>query len=274
MIKGDIDLTENLDFYHDPSERNKNVPIALLPWKTQLQSKINSVEGRFSVDSSNYYYIDYDDSCRIVFENLLQSRRNSNTSTSTTISTYNFTSSYTNNTSFTVSYNFDISTNRYSVDDWNITSYYDDINMNTISSVNIRSSYLPDHKKDTKKDCFGHNKKSEIPIIEYHCKLCGKRIITGKFCNNCITEKSNGIPWRRKNKRVNMKPIYFGWGNDYPWDEKIEETESIHRDNRIPWLRKLKSWIKHDYLDELREGEKDYKQYLTSSWFHPDGNNI
>ena len=278
MIKGDIDLTENLDFYHDPSERNKKVPVALLPWKNQLQSKINSDEGRFSLDSSNYYYIDYDDSCRVIFENILLSRWNSDTSTTnTTISTYNFTSSYTNNTSFTFSYNFDISTNRYSIDDWNITSYYpDDIVMNTISSVNIKSSYLPDHKKDIKKDCFGHDKKLETYSNKSICKSCGKRIITGNLCNNCIIKESNkyGIPWRRKNKKVNMRIRYFGWGNDYPWDERTEEIKSIRRDNRIPWLNKLRNWIKNDYLDELREGEKDYNKYLTSSWFHPDGNII
>ena len=271
MIKGDIDLTENLDFYHDPSERNKNIPIALLPWKNQLQNNINCVEGRFSFDSSNYY-IEYNDNCRIVFENLLISNRNnSNITTNTSISSYNSTLIYTNNNSFSISYTY-TGTNIYS-DDWNTISY-DDIDMNTICYVNIRSSNLPDHKKDIGKDRFGYDKKLETTSNRCLCKRCGKRIITGKLCNNCRKESNiYGIPWRRKNKKVNMRR-YYGWGNDYPWDERTEEIKSVNRDNRIPWLNKLRSWIKNDYLEELREGDKDYNKYLTSSWFHPNGNNI
>lgn len=245
MLKGDIDLTQNLDFHHDTSERN-NLPAKRVPWKDDEVFKWKS--GNFRISSNSTTYINYTGSYNI-------------TTHWNNVDSYDFL--YDNIYEDTIQYyTYSIDNNATSV---HITSNGQNIlyslDNNNSSSTTATISYK--YSKERKKNCFGYYDK-EFENLFYSIDQ------NTLFKNKCKKRKRRRyiqIPW--------IVDRYYDDLDYYcPWDKKENKQKRITRDKRIPWLQKLNSWIKSDYLDELRLGKKDYSNYLTSTWFRPSHNKI
>ena len=273
MIKGNIDLTENLDFYRD--KQLPKLP-SIVPWNKDCDLDLNT----------NYQHIGtintiYNNTSTITIvnnENELSwnsMRRNSTINTS-------FRVSYSNNSTISNynTYNWTI-VSEYNIDDDYIGIEYDDeiishvyIDPSITSITNTKSIKVSVNNIEStdKKNIFGPmREQKEIKSSIVHCRNCNKVLIGSNhrtLCDKCFRlskyqETKNEFlrhkKIRHKRNRFNlMTKNYYSY---IPWFDKPKpRPERI----KIPWLRKLNSRIYDDYMRDLRYGEEDYSSYLTN----------
>ena len=257
MIKGDIDLTENLDFYRD--KQLPKLP-SIVPWNKDCDLDLNT----------NYQHIG---TINTIYNN---------TSTITIVNNENELSwnstrrNNTINTSFRISYSNNSTITNYNTSNWTIVSEYDDeiishayIDPNITSIENTKSIKVSVNNIESinKENIFGPmREQKEIKSSIVHCRKCNKVLIGSNhrtLCDKCFRlskyqETKNEFLRHKRNRFNLMTRNYFSY---IPWfDKPKSRPERI----KIPWLRKLNSRIYDDYIRELRYGEEDYSSYLTN----------
>ena len=265
MIKGDIDLTENLDFYRD--KQLPKLP-SIVPWNKDSDLDLNTNCQYISTINTIY----------------------NNTSTITIVNNENELSwnsmrrNSTINTSFRISYSNNSTITNYNTSNWIIDSEYDidddyignEYNDEIISHVYIDSSITNNKSIKVSVNNIESINKENIfgPIREYkeikssivHCRKCDKVLIGSNhrtLCDKCFRlskyqEAKDEFLGHKRNRFNLMTRNYYSY---IPWfDKPKSRPERI----KIPWLRKLSSRIYDDYMRELRYGEEDYSSYLTN----------
>ena len=229
MIKGDIDLTENLDFYRD--KQLPKLP-SIVPWNKDCDLDLNT----------NYQHIGtintiYNNTSTITIvnnENELSwnsMRRNS------TISNYN-----TSNWTIVSEYDIDDDYIGMEYDDEIISHVYIDPSITSITNTKSIKVSVNNIESINKENIFGHmREQKEIKSSIVHCRNCNKVLI------------------RHKRNRFNLMTR-----NHYSYIPWFDKPKSIPERIKIPWLRKLNSRIYDDYMRDLRYGEEDYSSYLTN----------
>lgn len=254
-IEGDIDLTQNLDFY-------RKKPPMLLPKNVNLgKHKEDNLDTIFSssFDGNITYY-------------------NNDTST-LHIYNYDDSSIYSTNTiSFNISNN--ISTT-YNISSTISTSTFDNIH------ISISNNDWTSMKKTVKRQIFNlwdHIDKI-LPInLVSRCSKCHKLLLfANQFsrqgyickCKSCERNKDINFGQYHYNKFVfntRDRSEEYEFYDIIPWENYFEDNDksslwirwSYSKNKRkIPWLRDLDSSIYDDYIEDLKE-EQDYSSYLTN----------
>lgn len=279
-IEGDIDLTQNLDFY-------RKKPQKLLPANVSLKgrhdsepkSEINIVSGEnLTIQVSNRIYRNdtsyiYDGYYNNHVNTISYNNYNSNMFTIS----YSDTTNTANNITYTTRLRNTIN------DTW---EWIDD-GWTTIKSKTKKFvSAIEDKFK-----LWSSRPKSEIKdsLFICYCYECGASFLSlsssGK-CKKCLREEQSK---EKLDKAINRSGSRFRFNHiqrvDYydgfdgvPWNEKPNgigllrnhlyglSSRNRNREYRygIPWFKDLNTRIYDDYIDELLNGEKDYSSYLTN----------
>ena len=269
MIKGDIDLTKDLDFYHDNYEKFKdNTVSGCCPWELDSAGILKIDNSTYSVPDQTVEYNNPPD------VNLDVSTFQENSFIPTTTYVQPVSLQYNaDNAISTISYNTQNRiTDNYYID------YSDDqfINYAQITISGIESSTTYKLKWDTSAklnyeseiDCFGYNKKEKFYKSIF--------AMLSEF-EDRPKKHFPLIPWNNDDNG----PMALQYYNRYhiiglPWD--IVENPKIKPNNYyhgIPWLDKLNHWVREDYIDELDGDVKDNTKFLTDTrWFHTSRNYI
>ena len=249
MISRDIDLTENLDFKRDTKDRSEK-SYELIPWNKNDKKLENKKEKQSNTLLNQYtrYYVNlYED-----------------------ISSYNINFSYNNSDMYT--YSFDISDlypstiSTYSSDNMDSIRYvncYSSSNSNTWASrynsvIHINTS---DYLSKPLTSIFIQKAKEKIKSIKFpkRSQKYRYRSMPGEFYSKDNKEIHNAELTSRSKSKDKRRNYWFS----------LVDKDSL--ENRVPWLSNLNGYILSDYLEELRNPDKNYSEYLTSSWFRPQG---
>ena len=272
MIRGDIDLTKDLDFYHDNSEKLKDKAVSgYCPWE-DTDSTITLSDNGYLISNQT---VEYNDPPDVDLDEDTFQRSYLSTSTPSSIQT----TYYDDNIVTTISYDDQV----YTRDQF--TNYYLTYNNFDNSSITILSNYRNNSTNkytlkwkttsakldyDSGIDCFGYNKRKNT----YR-----------SFPNSHVLDEFEDkpekyypkIPW--DNNSFSFSFNYFQ--HDYsthcilPWDNRDRKNETKKYYHGIPWLDKLNRWVREDYIDELNGYEKDNSKFLTDMrWFHTNRNRI
>lgn len=262
MIMGDIDLTKDLDFYHDNSEKIKDKDISgCCPWELNTESTINLTDRTYLIPDGQYNDppdVDLDDTFRRLYLS---------TSTESGIDTI-----YYDNT-------FPYPDQIYTRDQF--TNYYltYNINFDNFSITILNNSSSNSNKYTLKNSSTKLDYESDIDCFGYHKRKSLYRSFPNSYVLDEFEDKPEKyypkIPWDNNSFSFN----YFH--HDYfihcilPWDNRDRKNETKKYYHGIPWLDKLNSWVREDYIDELDGYEKDNSKFLTDMrWFHTSRNRI
>lgn len=308
LVEGDIDLTQNLDFYRKKPKKLLPANVKLLGREDVPKFKLNSFDDitidttfgssvtisysnnvqtvrTWTINSNNeeFRYVDIDDG-----ENIISYNDNDLYITSSNYST-NLTTTI-NNTTNTTSSQFSMS---YILDDdelttWTTTKkYYTKKIKSAIDTVKRVFSLW------NSRELFEEKRSLEI----YQCG-CGAEFLAPRdfygCCKKCLRNEelkkkeeiyASRIKYNRifqfRHREINDDYDYIG--DEVPWDNVGEsfgiprprssiearyfmlskKNKGIHRYG-IPWFQDLNQRIYDDYIDELKNGEKDYSSYLTN----------
>ena len=325
IIEGDIDLTQNLDFY-------RKKPQKLLPANVKFRSRkdiekdIKTEYNKLSdsIDSLTtswnlYYNYNEPSATNITINNSyivsreIESRRY-------TITEYNeapngsdeplFTSSNNNIisedisdniTTVNISYNNSSTTYNNSITRYwrvniavdNMNDYVDSWTRNNMAQ-SLKTKYKTGLLNSAKKFFdlwYGRPKFQEKDSLELcRCYNCNAMFLSPQskdsysdLCRSCFKEKQETDKFfkfaemkKRYGSRVNFRFNHINHSDDYdcydgvPWETKRKEFDRFfevqgkQRRFGIPWFQDLQFRIYDDYIEELREGEKDYSSYLTN----------
>lgn len=284
MINGDVDLTENLDFYRDKKQRE--VPgNNLVPWKQHKPAtyKYNSYHCTYNYNISwtsndnavirinDDYIVTYDDSdsdypiANYIYEPMALSFRSFGT-----INNSNYVELVYNDHTY-----IDISP------DGNYVTF--DNGWHKWGSADIIINTNP-----KKHSIFGERKpiRNMFRSAMKCCYKCGRNHI-----QDCKCEKENNRTYKildlfkksgkRKQKeehdRYYLDRNFHLADTEALWyrDQREDNYENLRSfrkrwesERKIPWLRDLPSRIYEDYIQDLHE-EQDYSKYLTDmGWIH------
>lgn len=299
IIEGDIDLTQNLDFY-------RKKPKKLLPANISLKGRQDEPELRINTDNINANIITSSSGAQIqlYYTN----------SQNYTYWTFDNNSTDNNEVNYLDIYDYDdnsLYTTSMRELDYDSTRSNTRVNItrsdsgDRISTYTFRSSYSSDYITSgnwtTVKNKINQKSKSTIKSIENKFKLwtgrpkleeketvyicycynCGKSFLStfeSGICKDCLKEdqekKSMLKVIRFQGSRFEFNHVDYTQDYDYfegvPWMERSRsknlisyEEESRYRYG-IPWFQKLNYRIYTDYIDELKYGDKDYSSYLTN----------
>lgn len=242
MIKGDIDLTENLDFRYDSSDKLPQKLYNTVPWK----------EDDSSVTTINYTIYDSISNSNI---SLFYNNSTYNTTIQTTIQTQNLnlTGWYSNSNTFSdtsIENIYNIYNNVY---DFDFSSLYED-NM-------ITYNFEPTKQYITKKSIFGLPRDWDSNITKHIYDVKGA-ICSHKY----IYEKTAKHDLRHdKHRDFDFKETFYY--DQIPWSrkKKKQNTNNSRKYNGVrlcPWMDNMQYRIYNDYIDDLFQ-ENDYSKYLT-----------
>lgn len=265
MINGDIDLTENLDFYHDKKDKKNDKGTSIIPWKPAITpSTIN----RYDIDP----YTNYRSNNTIT--NFSWNQYSWNQYNDPTYIRYEYLSSNV----LTLSYN------QLDQDFYTYSTFYDCLNYTDYSKcksfiIDSLDSYFDDSEKES--SIFGKYRHHEMKGIKISRLFKKKREDASKNDTVKFFRERNRHEYSKDFTYLNSILASFRIKasiNDSKY-EIIDNTrgrrrprlmhlddeydESKKRLHEIPWLKKLIGWRFDDYVEELRNGEKDYSKYLT-----------
>lgn len=273
MIRGDIDLTKDLDFYHDNSEKLKDKAVSgYCPWE-DTDSTITLSDNGYLISNQT---VEYNDPPDVDLDEDTFQRSYLSTSTPSSIQT----TYYYDNIVTTTSYDDRV----YTRDQF--TNYYLSYNTNfDNSSIAILSNYRNNSTNkytlkwkttsakldyDSGIDCFGYHKRKKT------YRSFPSSDVLDEF-EDKPEKYYPKIPW--DNNSLSFSFNYFQ--HDYsihcilPWDNRDRKNETKKYYHGIPWLDKLNRWVREDYIDELDGYEKDNSKFLTDMrWFHTSRNRI
>lgn len=306
IVEGDIDLTQNLDFYRKKPKKLLPANIELLGKNDKPEPTINpslddtfyitnisgnSITVRYSSgistwsldrDTDSYNHINIDE------YNYYDNDYNSTLYITTNNNTYSYNTTFSTTTT--------ISSRNNSI---NVSTYELDDEYGELNSWKCKMKYIKNKSNTPLKKLFSKwqskkhfEEKESLSIYKCHCgeKFLAIRGFDG-VCKDCLKnqelkDKERSFASRaaftnifKFNKR---EPINYDYiGDEVPWNnsEKYFGIKSRSRgyggyirsirnksENRygIPWFQELYSRIYDDYIDELKNGEKDYSSYLTN----------
>lgn len=291
IIEGDIDLTQNLDFY-------RKKPQKLLPANISLKGRHDEPDSKINIDNGSCYINTISNSSIQLYYNNTAERvytiynRNRNR--------YNYIDTYDDDeplfNSITVSDSNDYS---MTISSSNTTStiYTTRTQINTVwewiddnwTTLKTKSKKFISSLEEKFKLWSARPKHEMIDSLHIcYCYECGTSFLStssnGK-CKKCLQEEHIK---EKMDKVINKNRFGFHFNHiqrvdwydgfdDIPWDIKPRGIELMrrhlynlsHNKNReyrygIPWFQKLNTRIYDDYIEELRYGEKDYSSYLTN----------
>lgn len=259
MIKGDIDLTEKLDFYHDkPKDDNKLLPA--LPWKKEY--------GVVTTDSEEasrwiYHYLGSNPRISVVNSDIELAWSSLDTDLNyypTSTATTTISTNYNSNLTFTynswndepiVSYNTNTTTMNIT---WTSNNNWNGV-ITTFDGQPISLGHKSDLYKKKPLDLPYKIKPKEdsYTVIKY-CDCCGKKFIRadkGFYCKEC-QEKQNKknlfqTAWQNIRRSAWTKNDYlrgyFVWQDEryqniFPWDN--DGIYSSHQDEIIDSAQALR----------------------------------
>jgi hypothetical protein len=235
MIKGDIDLTENLDFRYDSSDKLPQKLCNVVPWN-------DNDEDHSPVATINYtiYNTISNSSINLFYNN---STYNTTIQTAIQYQDSNLTGGWYSNSDSFVQYTFDYS------------SLYED-NMTTYNFKPVKQYSV----NNIKKSIFGlpRDWNSNIAAHIYKVK---DAICSHKY----IYEKTAKYDLKHDKHRDLEETFYY---DQLPWTRKKKNTNNRkYNGTRLcPWMDNMHYRIYNDYIDDLFQ-EKDYSRYLTDmSW--------
>ena len=240
MIKGDIDLTKNLDFRYDSSDKLPQKLYNTVPWK----------EADHPVTTINYTIYDSVSNSNIsLFYN--NSTYNTTIQTSIQWQDLNVTGWYSNSNTFNDTFIENLYNNVYSFD---YSSLYED-NM-------ITYNFKPPKQYSTKKSIFGLPRDWDSNIAAHIYKV-KDAICSHKY----IYEKTAKYDLKHDKLRDLEETFYY---DQLPWTRKKKKQNTNNRKYNgtrlCPWMDNMHHRIYNDYIDDLFQ-EKDYSRYLTDmSW--------
>lgn len=276
-VTGDIDLTKGLDFYRQ--KQLLTAPKKRLPWsniRNEIAYDDNIVETSYR-DVTRWYT-----TTNMVDNNIINI--DMSTFYPSTISSTNISSrSYTNSSSvsFSISYRTSRTSYEYRYDliDDNIIDNY--TNMNITIDGDCWCKSISSNNKKKKKFHLGDEKKRMIRKQFSRCCDCNNiiikysRISNITRCRKCQNDLDYYTRILNIKKTIKKKKVYnliLDRFNRFrtttiPWDNS--EYRVFYKRHKkykrsIPWLSNLDSRIYDYYMEELREGEKDYSEYLTN----------
>lgn len=266
-IEGDIDLTQNLDFY-------RKKPKMLLPKNVDLGEHIKEDNSDAIFSSSFNGSITYynNDPNRLYIYN------------------YDDSSLYPQNT---ISLNLDTSDYNTAIRTTSISDnsiiYTISSNSTAINSINfsISNDGWTSMKKSIKRKSFNlwdHIDKI-LPInLVGRCSKCHKLVLFATQsskqgyickCKSCENNKElNFAQYKYKRFIFNTRDRSeeYEFYDIIPWENYFEDNDksslwtrwNYSKDKRkIPWLRELDTRVYDDYIEDLKE-EQDYSSYLTN----------
>ena len=249
MISRDIDLTENLDFKRDTKDRNEK-SYELIPWNKNDKKSENKKEKQSNTLLNQYtrYYVNlYED-----------------------ITSYNINFSYNNSDMYT--YSFDIS------DLYPSTISYRSDHMDNMDSIRYVNCYSSSNTWTSRYNSVIHINTSDYlpkPLIPIFIQKVKEKIKSIKFPKRSQKYRYRSMPrefYSRNNKEIhNAELTSRSKSKDKRRNYWFSLVDKDSLENRVPWLSNLNGYILSDYLEELRNPDKDYSEYLTSSWFRPQG---
>jgi hypothetical protein len=240
MIKGDIDLTENLDFRYDSSDKLPQKLYNTVPWKEEDDSSVTTITYTIydSISNSNI---------SLFYNN---STYNTTIQTSIQWQDLNVTGWYSNSNTFNDTFIENLYNNVYHFDN---SSLYED-NM-------ITYNFEPAKLYSTKKSIFGLPRDWDSNITKHIYDV--KNAIRG---HKYIYEKTAKHDLRHdKHRDFDFKePFYY---DQVPWSrkKKKQNTNNSRKYNGVrlcPWMDNMQYRIYNDYIDDLFQ-ENDYSKYLT-----------
>ena len=304
MIQGDIDLTEKLDFYHDkPKEKllPARVPWkksgkddSTWKWLSTVEPSSISVINtdadlnwvQNEVDNTIWYISNDNQSLHLSTTSTTSFNTWDSFDSSINYPTITTTTTTSNNGTYLVDNNDNIS----------ITFSYNNNSSTSSRPLTFKTAIYNKEKKLNLPYKVKPKENNDETAIR-RCSLCDELFISRSsyprmtcYCKKCaekdaLRENHKNTFYKIKRNRNSMRgtlhlPINL-WNarvNDIlPWDndyltlrlEKLRSTEennysSYHRLRMIPWLHDLQRRIFDDYEEELRNGEKDYSEYLTN----------
>lgn len=301
IIEGDIDLTQNLDFYRKKPKKLLPANISLTGRKDLPKSRINTdidniiitstsnttIQIRYqnnsewfnfpvnhNNDNESYNYLEIYDDTNDLYTTSSERNYNMISTSDSQITINSYISS--NNTTYSFRYN----------------DYISDNNWITVKNkINKTKSTIKSAIENKFKLWTGRPKLEEKESVHICCCYsCGKSFLSvfkSGICKDCLKEEeqlksiSKAIKFQGSNKfefnHINYSQNY-DYFNDIPWVERpkvtgwlqirnhLKNLASGQREFRygIPWFQKLNSRIYEDYIYELMNGEKDYSSYLTN----------
>lgn len=266
MIMGDIDLTKDLDFYHDNSEKIKDKDISgCCPWE------LDSL-GTVKIDNSTYIVpnqvVEYNDPPDVDLDDTFQENSLISSTTHVQSVTFHYNG---NSTISTISYNSQNQIiDNYYIDYADQYNTYAQITTVRNGSIKYKLKWNASTKLDYKSeiDCFGYNKKEK-----WYKSIFA---MPSEF-EDRPKKYFPLIPWDNNDNGPTMFQYYISHHIiELPWDivENLKDKSKNYY-HGIPWLDKLNRWVREDYLDELDGDEKDNMNYLTDmTWFHTSQNEM
>ena len=268
MINGDVDLTTNLDFYHD--KKNKISSNCLIPWKKEVISNLFSYESQVtwyptyptstwtSIHTGNTYRF-YDNRENLTGTNITYT--NSDVFTIDSISWSDLANSTTMRVYDNLMMsNISISTIDYLNDAYSYTlNYTDPSTTSTTTSIPYKYELKTIHKPSI----FGEksNKFTKSPIKL--CFNCCHYTLGSCKCNRRVPSLiENRTILERFKDKVKYSVDSFFMKYLKARKHRMHEWKNYESDRKIPWLKNLDHRIYEDYITDLFE-EQDYSRYLT-----------
>jgi len=268
MVKGDIDLTENMDFYHDSDYKSQKKLPAEIPWKRDIKNKIkiSNVDDVYHTMyiPDSYTYSDIVDS--LWWTSSPATLTANNVSYNNGPSTLNVSYTVTTNDNTTTYYTYAYTNSSYTSNFG--TYWYDsyDIISDTDDGLTIKwypNKHYGDHVEESTNYPW-YNKK-RVPKTLSHLTFTSSKDYKERKSDELSIDIIRKLKFAKKREHRG-----FSLFSPMSARAQILERKSKHSsdfDHKIPWLSKLSSRIREDYLDELRDEGKDYDSYLTNrSW--------
>ena len=244
MIPGDIDLTENLDFYRDKEEKEYENTKDFNP-----PAILDVAGGNYSMYTNEWSWHNYSDISTVNTFSVDSNNRTINITTITTIDDYipDIITQYRNS--------WHSSTSTFNVT-WTCSS-------NTTTKNISELLELPTTTKLYEVDkLFGTKPEKNYDNESYR--------VLSLFNNKYEKRYKNA---REFSSNFHIDDNYLWYYDDreaFIEDELYKlfgEKEEKEYPSTIPWLEELKRFSRRmydDYMEELLDGEKDYYSYLTN----------
>ena len=264
MIEGDIDLTENLDFYKDRKAKKYKNSKAFLPDKS---------------DDSNYSWTDtylsrnysWTSTSNIYNNGYIYRFQDPVDGSLTIIEQNNISEIISDSVDFGSNCWYDLPSSSISTNDPSIThrssntiSFMYNYNTNSKFSFNWYSG-MYEHKPSRSEKLFGKKKNKDShrqTSYDAKCMLGNKK--------KKIYVNTNAI----KSKSYEKDKIRWTFAHSWFYIQSLNHRhifgiKKIKKYKKgVPWLEDFKDRVSHriyeDYMDELHENDKDYSSYLTN----------
>lgn len=284
-IKGDIDLTNNLDFRHDREDKIKELEESskIVPWHSKLnitpKYKADLRATYSAIINNRNFIMDYDydidgnaRSIRITYNGQGTTSYDMQDILDSTIIRNSISESY-------MDYNYNLNTTT-----WNNNWSYQK-NLETEKDhmypwkdpLKHRKNMLETHDKlKIKTTCYECGREYLDIFNDTNFNTCPRCAFIRKFGDYNLLKHHTVLPWHNGENDDENRNFMQSWGSwrrirlfghyNTPWIPKDEESEddSKFTIEDIPWIKDMRNdRIRKDYIKDLYE-EQDYSNYLTN----------